>query len=173
MRIQLTRMLVTVVGLAAVALPTHAIAEDRPQEVLDLIAGHQALAMKIRALQDRVTIAAASEDRDGRFNSEAAPVRAKVKATTEESTSDAENRVPERLRHKDRAASDSDDDDRSKPRLAALDKSARTERERVNRPQYGVGLSKRHKDIISAQKQLSVLQREFAALEREINAPKR
>lgn len=60
MKTQLKKILVTVFGLAALVLSTQVIAEDRPQEVLDLIAGHQALAMKIRPLQDRVTIAAAS-----------------------------------------------------------------------------------------------------------------
>ena len=72
-------MLVTVIGLAAVALSTHVIAEDRPQAVLDLIAGHQALAMKIRPLQDRVTMAAASQERDSRFNTDGVPARADVK----------------------------------------------------------------------------------------------
>ena len=170
MRTQLSGLVVAVVGLTAVALSTHAIAETRPQELLDLIAGHEALAMKIRPLQNRVVVAVASKDRDERFNPQSVPARAKVKVATDESNTDAEKRVPERLRHKDRAATGGDDYDGVMARLSTLDKSARTERERVNRPKYGVGLSKDHKDIVSAQKKFSALQRELAVLEREIDA---
>ena len=162
---QLTKLAVIIIGLIAVILlvllPTRAIADSRPQEVLDLIADHEALAMKIRPLNDRVLV---------RFKPDGVPVRAKVKAATDESNNGAEARVPERLRHKDRAASDGDDYGRIKVRLSALEKNTKSERERVMRPQFGADLSKRHKDIVDARKQLAALQREFTALEREVNA---
>ncbi len=166
-----TQLLLTAIGLMAVAVtgivPGHSFADDRPQEVLDLIADHQALVMKIRPLRYRV-VAAASKDRDDRFGPESPPVRAEVKVATEESNTGAENRVPERLRHKDRSASD--DDDRITDRLAALEKHARTERERVSRPDYGVGISEGDKELIDARKKLAALQREVAVLEREVDA---
>ena len=147
---------VTVTGL----LPNHAIAADRPQEVLDLIAGHQALAMKIRPLQDRVLTG---------FKPEGAPIRAKVN-TTDESGGEAPTSAPERLRHKDRAASSSDEHGRIKVRFSALEKNAKTERERVNRPQFGADLTRSKSEIADARKKLAALQREFAALEREVNS---
>ena len=125
---------------ALAALPGYAFADDRPQEVLDLIEDHQALAMKIRPLRYRV-VAAASMDRDDRFGPESPQARAP-----------------------------SDDDDRITNRLAALDKSASTERERVNRPRFGVDLANRDKDIVDARKTLTALQREVAILEREVDA---
>ncbi len=147
MRTQLPKLLLTAIGLTAVAVtgfvPGYAFADDRPQEVLDLIADHEVLAMKIRPLRYRV-VAAASKDRDDRFGSESPQVRAV-----------------------------SDDDDRITDRLAALDKSASTERERVNAPRFGVDLAKRDKDIIDARKQLAALEREVAVLEREVDALER
>lgn len=138
------KLLLTAIGLTAVAVtgfvPGHPFADDRPQEVLDLIADHQALAMKIRPLRYRV-VAAASKDRDERFGPESPQVRAV-----------------------------SDDDDGITTRLAALEKSARTERERVNRPDYGVGISEGDKELIDARKKLAALQREVAVIEREVDA---
>ena len=144
MRTQLPKLLLAAVGLTAVAgtgfVPGYAFADDRPQEVLDLIADHQALAMKIRPLRYRV-VAAASKDRDDRFGAQSPQVRTV-----------------------------SDDDDRITARLTALEKSARTERERINRPDYGVGISEGDQELIDARKKLTALQREVAVLEREVDA---
>jgi hypothetical protein len=162
----------SIVSLVAAALTavtlgglfsTNAIADSRPQAVLDLIAAHQTMAMKVRPLNDRVLVA---------FKPDGVPIRAKVSAEKAESNDSAVTRAPapERLRHKDRAASSSDEYGRIKVRLSAFEKDAKTERERVNTPRFGIGLSKRHKDIIAAQRKLASLQREFAVLEREVNA---
>lgn len=172
MRAQLTIPAVIAVVLAVVALlgllPTSTAADKRPQEVLDLISAHEALAMKIRPLNDRVLVAAAPKESDQRFKPDGVPIRAKASVATDESNDGAETRVPERLRHKERAANDGDDHGRIKVRLSALEENARKERERVNRPQFGVGLSQRDaNEIADARKALAALEREFTALERE------
>ena len=177
MSIRLIKLAVTIFGLTAVALlelvPTRAIADNRPQEVLDLIAAHQELAMKIRPLNDRVLIAAPKDDNE-QFKPDGVPVRAKASAATLENNDSAEARAPERLRHKDRAANDGDDHGRIKVRFSALEENARKERERVNRPQFGVGLSQSDaNEVADARKALAALEREFAALQREEQAQRR
>jgi len=158
MRTQLIRLAVVlnIVGLMAVTisglLPTLAQADSRPQEVLDLIAGHQALVVKIRPLHDRVQAPQQKKDSAG------------IKPDR------AEKRAPETLRHKDRAVSSSDEYGRIKVQLSAFEKKARAERERVNNPRFGVGLAKRDSKIADARKTLATLQREFAALERQEKA---
>lgn len=132
--------------LAFLATPGPVAAQDHPQEVLDLIAQHEALAMKIRPLHDRVI----------------------VRRSTKDSKS-SESRVPERLRHKNRAAASSDEYGRVKVKMITLDKKARAERERVNRPNFGVGL----RGVKAAKKKLAALQREYTALSRELAALER
>jgi len=155
-------------GLVAIALstlhPARVLADSHPQEVLDLVAAHNALAMKIRPLQDRVTL---------RFKPEGVPVRAKAETATDEGNGSTESRVSERLRHKDRAVSGDDDYTRIKARLEALEKNAKSERERVNRPGFGTDLRRGKSEIADARKRLAALQRELAALERELDAPER
>jgi len=171
MGIRETRLSAMAFGLALVTLagllPAGVAADGRSQEVLDLIADHEALAMKIRPLQDRVLVAAPKKDAQ-QFKPDGVPVRAKVSATTDDSDSD--NRVPERLRHKGRAASDSDEHGRIKVRFATLDENAKAERERVNRPQFGVGLNRGKSEIADARKALAAMERELANLEREVSA---
>jgi len=140
------KLFVVATGLAAIVVmglfPARGVAQNRPSEVRDLIADHNALAMKIRPLQDRVLTA----------------------------TQPQEGRVPERLRHKDRAASDGDKYGRIMVRLSALEKNARRERERVMQPEFGVGLSRKKSETADARKKLTAMQRELAVLERELNA---
>jgi co-chaperonin GroES (HSP10) len=157
------KQMFSVVGLAVIALtvltPDRATAESRPQEVRRLISAHEALAMKIRPLKDRVIIA---------------------RSTNVESNTGNASRVPETLRHKNRAAAKSDDYGRIKVKLSALEKSASKERERISRPEFGVakGDGRRGsrsssgnidaKAIASARKKLADLQHQLAALEREL-----
>jgi len=201
MSTQAMKLAVVVTGLAAIVVmglvPARATAQNHPQEVLDLIAAHEALAMKIRPLQDRVLTATVPRDDNSKFNPDGVPVRAKGAATSGSNSPGSDLRAAERLRHKDRAASDGDDYGRIKVRLSALEKKARAERERVMRPHFGVGLAQRDsesgeirfgdgrvgsrpptgtannagaKEIAGARKALGVLQRELAVLEREVNA---
>jgi hypothetical protein len=167
MHTQPIKLTVLAFGLAAITLmgflPASAIAQNRPQEVQDLIAAHEALAMKIRPLQDRVLTATAPQEGSAGFKPDGVPVRAKGDAKSED-------RVPERLRHKDRAASDGDDYGRIKVRLSALEKNAKKERERVMRPSFGAGLDRSKSDTADARKALGALQRELAVLEREVKA---
>lgn len=130
--------------LALLFAPGGAAAQGHPQEVLDLVAAHEALAMKIRPLQDRIIIA---------------------RVPPKESQS-AGTRVSERLRHKGRAATATDEYGRLKVKFSTLNKKARAERERVNRPDFGAGL----RGVAAAKKKLAALQREYAALERELAA---
>jgi len=168
MSTQLTKLAVIALGLSAVTLlgllPVRATADSRSQEVLDLVAAHEALAMKIRPLQDRVLV---------KFKPDGTPVRAKVSATPDASNNGAATRAPERLRHKDRAVSDSDEYGRIKVRFSAFEKKAKAERERVNRPRFGADLTRSRSEIAGARKALAALQREFATLEREVTALKR
>lgn len=120
-------------------------AQSHPQEVLDLIAGHQALAAKIRPLLDRVEMPKASSDDSAGFRPEGAPIRGTVATSNSSASSDPEQRVPERLRQRDRATTSSADDSlaaRLAARLAALDAQATAERERVMRPEFGAGLNR-------------------------------
>lgn len=159
-----------VVALAAVGIATSfwsaAMAQSHPQEVLDLVAAHNALAMKIRPLRDRIA-AAEQDNAETVFNPEGAPVRAKVAAAADQGTSQSESRVTERLRHKDRAVAM--DKENLMARLTTLETKARKERERINRPNFGVGLDARA--MADAQKKLRDLQREFAVIEREAGNP--
>lgn len=144
MHLQPGKASIVVAGFAAFTLTSlhsdRAAADDHPQEVLELIAAHHALEMKIRPLQDRVAALAASKESKPSFQPEGAPLRAKVDAATEENTAEAEKRMPETLTHRDRATSAGDDYGRVKVKLSALEKKARAERERINRPEFGVGL---------------------------------
>jgi hypothetical protein len=132
---QLSRTIILPALLAGI-FAIHALAQDHPQEVLDLISAHEALAMKIRILQDRVSVPKSSETG---FRPDSAPARAKVATAAETDAAGAEKRVPETLRHRDRAAADPDDDGRIKVRLSALAQDATAERERINRPAFGAG----------------------------------
>ncbi len=139
-----------------------AAAQSRPQEVLDLVAAHEALAMKIRPLHDRVLVARSKpKESSAGFKPDGTPLRARAGTGT---ASESGRRVSERLRHKDRAATSGDDYGRIKVKMAALDKKAKAERERVNRPKFGAG----GRGVAAARKKLASLQRELAALEREM-----
>lgn len=126
-----------VIALAGL-LPLRATAQGHPQEVLDLLAGYDALAMKVRPLQDRVVAAASSGDGSAGFKAEGVPVRAKAAADTASTDTAAEQRVSERLRHKDRAVPTGDDYARVRARLAALEDKLRAERARISSPGFGV-----------------------------------
>jgi hypothetical protein len=125
-------------AIAAGLLPTRVVAQDHPQEVLDLIAEHQALAMKIRPLQDRIVVARAAAENSERFKPEGVPLRASSDAATGDGSTAAESRISGTLRHKDRAATSGDDLGRISARLSALERQAMAERERINRPRFGL-----------------------------------
>ncbi len=151
---------VAVLLLAPLLASGPAAAQDHPQEVLDLVAAHQALAMKIRPLSDRVLVARSKpKESSASFKPDGTPLRTKAGTA-----SGAGSGTAERLRHKDRAATSGDDYGRIKVKMAALDKKAKAERERVNRPKFGVG----GRGVAAAKKKLASLQRELAALEREM-----
>lgn len=153
--------------LAILTTPNPTAAQGHPQEVLDLIAGHEALAMKIRPLHDRVIVARSKSKKSGTaFKPDGTPLRAKAATGT---ASESGRRVPEILRHKDRAATSGDDYKRINAQISRLKKRAKAERERVNRPNFGAGL----RGVAAARKTLASLQREYAALERELTALER
>ena len=148
MHFQSGKASIVVAGFAAITLTSlhsdRAAADDHPQEVLELIAAHHALEMKIRPLRDRLVALDQSNASTTGFQSEGVPLRAKVNAASEESAADADKRMPETLTHRDRATSAGDDFGRVKVRLSALEQKASAERERINRPDFGVDL--RHGD---------------------------
>jgi len=117
-------------------LPVRADADSHPQEVLELIAAHHALAMKIRPLQDRIVLQASAQDTGAGFHPEGAPVRAKSNTATTQGAAGAENRVPGTIRHRDRAVA-GDDYGRFKVRLSTLEQRAGAELERISRPGFG------------------------------------
>jgi len=133
-------------ALAAIVLggvwPARSNADSHPQEVLELVAAYDALAMKVRPLKDRVVIASAPGAADSSFRPEGVPLRATTATSAEAGNAAAEQRVSENLRHKDRAAPAADDYGRIKVRLSALEENARAERERISRPGFGVDLSR-------------------------------
>ena len=157
--------------LLAATWSATAAAQSHPQEVLDLIAQHEALAAKVRPLVKRVSDPDFAPEDTG-FRPEGAPLRATVTTSNSGSgsatRSEPEQRVPERLGHRDRAAASSDDAARIATRLSALETQARTERERIMRPNFGGGTNARA--IATARSRLAALQRELAAIENEINA---
>jgi hypothetical protein len=112
-------------------------AQSHPQEVLDLMTAHDALEMKIRALQDRAAAPSSSQGNSASFNPDGVPIRATAGAAADDSSRGAEARIPDRLRHKDRATNSSDDYARIRARLQLLDKKAATERERLSQPGFG------------------------------------
>jgi outer membrane murein-binding lipoprotein Lpp len=178
-------------SMAITALPfMSAMADDHPQEVLDLVAAYDALAMKVRPLQDRVQAAESPRQDKAQFRPEGAPIRATADATSTGSKSDSESRAPERLRHKNRATTDTVD---LNDRLAALEKKILAERERVMQPEFGAGLRGRNADdesgairfgdgqhgqrppakttgLAEARKTLAQFQAELGELEREVEA---
>jgi len=149
MRFKPVRKSAAIAGLAAFALTSlhalNAVADDHPQEVLDLIVAHDALAMKIRPLQDRLAATAPSDGATG-FRPEGAPVRAKASIGSEKNTAEAEKRMPATLTHRDRAVSADDDYGRIKVRLSTLAANAKAERERVMRPSFGAGVRRAEED---------------------------
>ncbi len=148
------------------AMTQGAQAQDRPQEVRDLIAAHDALAMKIRPLHDRVIVARPKKEKSTGFKPEGAPLRAKVGTASSENTG---GRASERLRHKDRAATSGDEYGHLKVQFLALEKKAKAERERVNNPKFGVGL-RAVLNINAARGVLAGLQLDLAAIEQETAA---
>lgn len=143
--------------------PGPAAAQSRPQQVLDLIAAHEALAMKIRPLHDRVLVQRSTDDKKSAsaFKPDGTPLRAKAATGT---ASEPGKRVSERLRHKDRTGSDTDDYGRIKVKMSSLEKRAKAERERVMRPKFGAN----GRGVKAAKRKLAALQRELAALEKEV-----
>ncbi|MDH3265326.1 MAG: hypothetical protein OEM25_00040 [Gammaproteobacteria bacterium] len=154
MGVQTSKLTLMVVGLVATTLagisPSAAIAQSQPREVRDLIAAHDALAMRVRPLQDRIIVAEQTKRSDEGFQPRG---------------------VPETIGHKGRAVSDSDDYGRIKVRLSTLENKARTERRRISRP--GFGTVSDGKEIADARKTLVGLQKELVVLEREVNALRR
>jgi len=180
-------------------LPGRSNAESHPQEVLDLVAAYDALAMKVRPLQDRVVIAAAPDTDDSSFRPEGVPLRATTATSAATDSASAERRVSENLRHKDRAVS-SDDYGRIKVRLSTLEEKVRAERARISSPGFGLRPTRSDGEsgnvrfgdarrgtrppssssaepalpvdpdaIAEARGNLAALQREYAALEREVS----
>jgi hypothetical protein len=125
--------------LTAQAIAVRAFAQSHPQEVLDLVAAHDVLEMKIRVLQDRVAAPSSAKGDSASFNPDGVPIRAKGSATADGSSSGAEARLPERLRHRDRPTSGTDDYARIRARLQLLEKKAAAERERISQPGFGAG----------------------------------
>jgi len=173
-------------------VPCHAATDSHPQEVLDLVAAYDALAMKVRPLQKRVVVSS-REEKSTKFNPDGRPVRAKVDTSADDG---ADTRVPERLRHKTREAAYDDAAAGLLGRLNALEKRILAERERINRPEYGAGLRAANADGEKADKEsggvqfgdgirgkrtpldesrqkLAKLEQEFAELEREADALER
>lgn len=188
----------SLIGLCCSRAP----AQSHPQEVLDLIDSYEALAMKVRPLQDRVLVASSETGSSAGFQPEGVPLRAQVATATTGGDSAAESRVTERLRHRDRAASSDEDRRRVIARLSALEQKARSELERIRVPGFGTpregenggvrfGDARRgarppgaqapdrpasgtaivdEQAIIVARRALSELEREYAALERQVSA---
>jgi len=131
----IARVMLAVTVLAA-SLPGRVAAQSHPQEVLDLVAAHEALAMKIRPLQDRIVVSAAPQAGTAGFNPEGAPIRAKGSTTTDDAATGAENRSAETLRHRDRAAAP--EPGGLGARLSAFAEKARVESERISQPGFGL-----------------------------------
>jgi len=149
-------------------------AQDHPQEVLDLVSTYQALGMKVRPLQDRVVIPA---NNDAGFRPEGVPLRAGTSATTTSGPA-AEQRIPETLRHRNRSTSAADVD-AIRCRLATLDGEIQSEIRRISAPGFAssparavnrAGASNRvdPSAIATSRRKLAELEREYAAIEREI-----
>jgi len=148
--------------------------DSHPQEVLDLVAAYEGLAMKVRPLQDRV-IVRQSDGKTTGFKPDGTPVRAKA---------DPQQRIG--------------------TRIAALEQKVRAEIERIHKPGFavrdeesasirfgdgrrGARLSSGDKPqnspgadpgvdartIADARKRLAKLQREYAGLEREVKGLER
>jgi hypothetical protein len=144
------------------------------------------------------------EEEKTNFKPDGAPIRAKVSTTSGDSETQAERRVSERLRHKDRTASDPDAYGRIKVQFAALNRKIDAELERIHEPGFAVraeeetgirfGDGRRGARLPSGKKEpdssgssanvdaraiadsrnkLAVLQREYAALERQVDSLER
>jgi len=161
------KMAVTVTGIAAVTLmsvlPVDAIAQSHAQEAKNLISAHKAMEMKIDSLQDRVRMASVRRQNNSGFG------RDDMSGRTNGGGS-SNGRIPERLQHKDRAASDGGDYSRIKADLSAFEKKAKRERERVMRPSFGTDRAQSEKEIANARRALNALQRELSVLERQLTA---
>lgn len=112
-------------------------AQSHPQEVLDLVSAHHAFEAKIRMLQDRAAAPSSGNGSGASFNPDGVPIRAKASTTADDSIPGAETRIPDRLRHKDRATNSSDEYARIRARLQLLAKQAAAERERISQPGFG------------------------------------
>jgi hypothetical protein len=182
-------------ALVGICQPT-ASAQDHPQEVLDLIGSYEALAMKVRPLQDRVLTASPATDTSTGFRPEGVPLRAQAATATTGDNSAAESRVSERLRHRDRAIGADDDYKRITSELSVLERNARSELQRIRTPGFGTvresgsvrfgdgirgarppsGVQAPQVDqraIGAARRTLAELERKYAALEREVNEMQR
>lgn len=162
-RIPRSISMIAALFMALFLAPNAAAAPDRPQEVLDLVAGHKVLAMKIRPLHDRVLVQRSGDGKksSSAFKPDGTPLRAKAATGAASSTG---TRVSERLRHKGRAATSGDEYGRVKVKMISLEKRAKAERERVMRPKFGA----KGRGVKAAKKKLAALQRELAALEKEV-----
>lgn len=159
-------------GASLCVLSHDATAQERPQAVLELISGHDALAMKIRPLHDRV-LAAESKEGSASFKPEGVPLRAKAETA---GVQPSEKRIPARLSHRDRSATSGDDYGRIKVRFWALEKKAKAERERVNQPSFGAGLQNEEvetagQSLASLERELTAIGKELASLERRTASP--
>jgi hypothetical protein len=143
--------------------------------------------MKIRPLHDRVLKAAPKED-DAAFQPDGTPVRAKGDSAGEQTS---EKRIPSRLTHRERSAASSDEYGRLEVKFSALEKTAKAERERVNRPDFGAASASAESgdvrfgngqrgarpssrggsdEVEAARRTLASLERELAAIEKELAA---
>jgi len=77
-RTSIVPLVILAVTVSLSAGSEYAVAQSHPQEVLVLIAGHDALAMKVRPLHDRIAMAAKQDDGDIAFQPDGTPVRAKA-----------------------------------------------------------------------------------------------
>jgi hypothetical protein len=195
-----------ILSLAALSmiglLSSRATAQSHPQEVLDLIQSYEALAMKVRPLQDRVVDASSTTGSSAGFRPEGVPLRAGLATDTADGDSAPQRRVTERLRHRDRSVSSDTEYSRLSERLSALEQRIRSELERLRAPGFGApgendSGSVRFGDarsgarpsgapapatravgattgvdeqaIVVAKRTLNELEREYAALERQVS----
>jgi hypothetical protein len=132
--IRSTLVAVVLAAVTSIGLPPAPVtAQDHPQEVLDLIAAHKELAMKIRPLRDRVIALAPVYEK-----TEGASLRAQSSDETRRSNPAADRRVSETLRNRDRAVLGSDEYDRIEGRLADLEEKAEEELGRISIPGFGL-----------------------------------
>ena len=114
-----------------------AAAQEQPQEIRDLIRSYEALAMKIRPLQDRVAARSPGTESNPRFEPEGVPLRAQVRTSSSDGAADGGTRAPERLRHRDRAVNAEDEYARVSAGVSELNRSVEAALARIRAPGFG------------------------------------